>query len=102
MREAALDDPAVSAQARAVRDAAAGDDGFDTAGPEQPPVLVVVIAAVGEHQVGFLAWPAGLAFDRPGVEVVEQRQQLGDVVAVAAGQRDGQRDAAGVDEQMVL
>jgi hypothetical protein len=36
------------------------------------------------------------------VEVFDQRQQLGDVVAVPAGQADRQRDAAGVDEQMVL
>jgi len=36
------------------------------------------------------------------VQRVEQRHQLGDVVAVAAGQRDGQRDTRGVDEQMVL
>ena len=36
------------------------------------------------------------------MQVVEQRQQLGDVVAVAAGQRDGERDAGGVDEQVVL
>jgi hypothetical protein len=36
------------------------------------------------------------------VQLIEQRQQLGDVVAVAASQRNGQRDAAGVDEQVVL
>jgi hypothetical protein len=32
------------------------------------------------------------------VQVVQQREQLGDVVAVAAGQRDGQRDAGGIDQ----
>jgi hypothetical protein len=36
------------------------------------------------------------------VQVVQQRQQLGDVVAVAARERDRQRDARRVDEQMVL
>jgi hypothetical protein len=36
------------------------------------------------------------------VQIVEQRHQLGHVVAVAAGQLDGQRDARRVDEQMVL
>jgi len=36
------------------------------------------------------------------MEVVEQRQQLRHVVAVAAGQRDGERDAGRVDEQMVF
>jgi hypothetical protein len=36
------------------------------------------------------------------VQLIEQRQQLGDVVAVAAGQRNAQRDAGGIDEQVVL
>jgi hypothetical protein len=35
------------------------------------------------------------------VQCVEQRQQLRHIVAVAAAQRDRQRDAAGV-EQMVF
>ena len=65
-------------------------------------MLVMVVAAVGEEPVGFLAWPADLPSDWPPVEVFDQRQQLGDVVAVPAGQADRQRDAAGVDEQMVL
>ena len=82
--------------------AAPGDDGFDASGPEQAAVFVVVIAAVGEDLVGLLARPAGFARDRAGVEVVKQWQQLGDVVSVAAGQRDGQRDAAGVDEEVVF
>jgi hypothetical protein len=36
------------------------------------------------------------------VQILEQRDQLGDVVAVATGEGDRKRDAAGVDEQMVL
>ena len=102
VREAALDDPAVPAEPGAVAGAAPRDDGLDAPGPEQAAVLVVVIAAVGEHNLGFLAWPADLALDRPVVQVIKQRQQLGDVVAIAAGQRDGQRDPGGVDEQVVL
>ena len=65
-------------------------------------MLVVVIATVGKEPVGLLAWTTDLSGDRPAVEVFEQRDQLGDVVAVPAGQSDRQRDAAGVDEQMVL
>ena len=65
-------------------------------------VLVVVVAAVGRDEVGLLARAPDLPGDRPGVQDIEQRQQLRDVVAVAAGQRDGQRDPAGVDEQVVL
>jgi hypothetical protein len=100
--EAAFDDPAVGAQVRSVFDAASGDHGFDPASPHQAPVLVVVVAAVSEDHVGLLAGPAVLAGDRSRVQIVEQRHQLGHVVAVAAGQLDGQRDARRVDEQMVL
>jgi hypothetical protein len=38
----------------------------------------------------------------PAVKIFDQRQQLGDVVAMPTGQADRQRDAAGVDQQMVL
>jgi hypothetical protein len=58
----------------------------------------VVVAAVGEQPVGLLARAAWLAGDSSGVQVVQQRQQLRDVVAVAAGQLDGERDAGRVDE----
>lgn len=102
VREAALDDPALAAEVGAVLDTTLCDDGFDPAVPEQPAVLVVVIAAVGEHPVGLAARAARLAGDRPGVQVLEQRDELRDVVAVAAGQRDRERDPGRVDEQVVL
>ncbi len=102
MREAALDDPALAAEAGAVLGAAAGDDRLDAARPKQPAVLVVVVAAVGEHEVGLLARAADLAGHRPGVQRVEQRQKLGDVVAMAAGQGDRERDPGRVDQEMVF
>lgn len=102
MREASLDDPALAAQAGAVRCPAASDYGRDAECPQQPTVLVVVIATVGQDTIGLLAWPAALAGHWPGVEVFQQRDELCDVVAVPASQRDRQRDAAGVDEEMVL
>jgi len=46
-------------------------------------VLVEVIAAVAVERVGALARPSALAGD--GADGVDQRQQLGDVVAVTAG-----------------
>jgi hypothetical protein len=67
VREAALDDPALCAQARSVLDAAPGDDRLDPASPQQAAVLVVVIAAIGQQPVGLLARSTPLAFDRPGV-----------------------------------
>ena len=66
----------------------------------EPAVLVVVVAAVGEQRVGPAAGPADAAAYRG--HPVEQREQLGDVVAVAAGERPRQRQPAAVYEQMVL
>jgi hypothetical protein len=45
-----------------VRGAAAGDERLDAAPPEEPAVLVVAIAAVGDDEVGLLARPAALAW----------------------------------------
>src|SRR3954471_24434931 len=85
----AFDDPAVSADPVAVLGVAATDHGLDSSRPEQAALLVVVVAAVSDHPVGSAAGPAREAGD--GRYAVEQRQQLSDVVAVAAGQRPGQR-----------
>ena len=95
VREAALDDPALAPEAGAVRDTPPGDDRLDVARAQQAAVLVKVVAAVGQDDVGFLTRATDLPGDRTGVQLVKQRDQLRDVVAVAAGQRDGQRDARG-------
>jgi hypothetical protein len=78
---------------------AAGDHRLDPARPELTAVLVVVIAAVGEQPLGASARPADLA-DR--LHTVDQRQQLGDVVAMRAGHRHRQRHPVRVSQQMVL
>jgi hypothetical protein len=57
--------------------AAASDQRLDPAGSQQPPVLVVVITAVGEQRAWLLAWLATLACNRSGVQVVQQRQTVG-------------------------
>ena len=75
---------------------AAGDLGLDPALPELAPVLVVVVAAVGGDPLGASAGAADLAAHR--WHPVDQRDQLGDVVAVAAGDRPGQRDPGRVYE----
>jgi len=63
-------------------------------------VTVVVVAAVGGQAIGTSARrPDAAAQRRHGVE---QRQQLRDVVALAAGQGAGERDTGGGDEQVVL
>jgi hypothetical protein len=97
VREGPLDHPPLAAQPRAVALAAPRDHRLDAAGPQLTAVLVVVIAAVGQQPLGALARPADLAAHRP--DAVDERKQLGDVVAVPAGQADGQRDTAGIGEQ---
>lgn len=74
--------------------------GPDAALPQEPSVLVVVVAAVGEEHVRPSARPA----DDSGHcrDLVQQGQQLGDVVAVAAGQRRRERDPLAVGDDVVL
>ena len=98
--EGAFDDPALASQAGAVRGLASRDHGLDPARPDAAAVLVVVVAAVAEHPFGAAAWPADAAADRR--DAVEQLGQLGDVVAVPAGERPRERDAAALYEQVVL
>ena len=98
--EGALDDPAVAAEAGAVFGLAAGDLRGDPALAELAAVLVVVVAAVGKQQ----RWPpsrsAGAAADWR--DAVEQGGQHERVVAVGAGQEPGQRQPAGVGQEVVL
>lgn len=98
--EGALYDPPGLAEAGTVRGAAAGDLGCDPASPDETAVFVVVVAAVGEQSPGPVAWPAAQAADAG--YGVQQRHELGDVVAVSAGQRDGERGSVPVDDQVVL
>ena len=83
-----------------MRGATAGDLRGDAALPQQPAVLVVVVATVGEHlaRPSFRSAPAA-ANGRDGVD---QGEQLGDVVTVATGQDDGQGKPVGVGDQVVL
>ena len=98
--EGALDDPAGAAESGAVLGLATGDLGSDAKLAQQAPVLVVVVAAVGGDPLRPSAWAADLA--AYGWHALEERDQLRDVVAVAAGDRPGERDPAGVYEQVML
>ena len=98
--EGALDDPAPAAQPRAVLGAVARDDRLDAPAPQRPAVAVVVVAAVGDDLVGTLARATVLASDPS--DPIDELRQLGDVVAVASRERGKQRNAAAVDDQVVL
>ena len=98
--EGALDDPAGAAEAAAVLGLAASDLRFDPAGAELAAVLVVVVAAVGGDPIGPSAGSADLAAYRR--DALDERDELGDVVAVAAGDRPGERDSGRVYEKVML
>jgi hypothetical protein len=61
--DGAFDDPAEDAQAGTLRLAAFGDERSDASLPEQTPVLVVVVAAVGQQRIQPPAWTADPAGD---------------------------------------
>ncbi len=99
-RECALDHPADLAQSGAVGDASSGDHGFDAAFPQQVAVLVEVVTPVGVQTPRLAARVSPSSSNRR--DRVEQGQELGDVVSVAAGERDGDRVSVPVDDQMGL
>lgn len=98
--EGPLHHPTHLAWPRAVGHAASGDHRLDAALPQQATVLVEVVAPVGIQVPRLAARPSPQSPDRP--DRVEQWQQLGDVVAVAAGECDGERGSVPVDYQVVL
>lgn len=98
--EGALDDPAVTAKAGAVGDATSCDLGSDPALAEQPPVFVVVVATIGTEAIGAPTRASDPAAHRR--HPVDERDQLGDVMAVTAGDRPGERDPCCVYEKVML
>ena len=99
-RDRSFHDPAVHAQAGAVPGATPGEVRGDLEPADLVPVDLVVIAAVGVQVLGAAQWLATLTADRR--DGLDQRDQLGDVVAVAAGGDCRERDAVRFDDQVVL
>ena len=60
----------------------------------------MVVAAVGAHPVGPSARAADAAAYRR--HRIDERDQLGDIVAVAARDRPGERDSGRIDQEVVL
>ena len=78
--EGTFDDPALAAETGAVLGLPTRDDGLDATRPELTPRAPVVVATVG----------------------VEEREQLGDVMAVAAREAPGQGRATAVGQEVML
>lgn len=68
--------------------------------PCSTPRRAMVVPAVGVEPSRPASWFADYAADR--WDGVERRDELGDAVAMAAGQRHGGRGAVGVGDQVVL
>ena len=98
--EGTLDHPADLAQSGTVSDAASRDQRLDAPLPQRAAVLVEVVAPVGIQAPGLAAGTSPQTPDRR--DGVEQRQELGDVMPVAAGEGDGERGSVPVDDQVVL
>jgi hypothetical protein len=83
-----------------VGDLAAGDLRCDAALAELAAVALRVVAAVCDELVGSATRPADDSAH--GRDPVDERDQLADVVAVAACECKGERDACLVDDQVVF
>jgi hypothetical protein len=98
--EGPFNDPPLPAEPRTMAGLSAGNGRLDTAFPEQASVLVVVVAPVGQKLAGASSRSADAAAHRR--HAVEEFEQLGDVVAVAARQRPCERQPTAVYEQVVF
>ena len=98
--EGALDDPAVTTKSGAVPGLSPRDLGRDAPRAQLPPLRPVVVGAVGADFVGSPARSADAAPDRR--HPIDERDQLGDVVAVAAREPPGKRDPGRIDQEVVL
>ena len=96
----ALNDPARAAQPAPVRRPALGELAVDPASMQRIAMRLRIVAAVTLDQAGFAPRATGASAQRRNG--VDQRQQLGNVVPVGAGEQRRQRDPARLGENMVL
>ena len=96
----ALDHPALLAEPGAVLGLAFGDPRLDPSSAQLATVRFGVVAAVAEQRLRPPPWPAALA--PHGRNRFQQRQQLGDVVAVGGAEQAAEWDTAAVGDQVVL
>lgn len=98
--DGAFDDPAFLAEAGAVLGSLPGDLGSDAAGAELPAPLLRLVSTVADHLLGSSPGPSPLAAHRR--DAIDQRDQLGDVRVVAAGQPERERGAPSAGQRMML
>jgi hypothetical protein len=91
-RDRSLDDPASAAEPGSVRPLRLGDFRLDVPAAQFALSLVRAVGAVAVQRARAAAGSATTSAH--GRDRVHEREQFGDVVAVAAGERNGQRRAA--------
>src|SRR5487761_2631379 len=98
--DGSFDDPAGFSQAAAVFGSASRNLRLDAWRLESRSMRVRIVAAISLDEVRFALRTPRLARDRGNR--LDQRQQLGDIVAVGLGQNDRERNAFRVGEDVVL
>jgi hypothetical protein len=95
-----FDNPACLAETAPMQRIAPRDQGTNPLSMERATIFVVIVSAVGLDEARFAQWAARQAADR--WDRRNQRQQLGDIIAVGPGQDDRERDALGFGDEMVF
>jgi hypothetical protein len=95
-----LDDPAVATEPGTVLGVAPRDLRFDGALARLATARRLVVGAIAADPLRPPTRPTDLAAQRR--HALEERDQLGAVVAIAACERPGKRDPAALDEEIVL
>jgi hypothetical protein len=96
----AFHDPPRAPKPTAMGRAALGELAIDAAAMQRVAMRLRIVASVALNQSRLVNGATGTAPE--GWNRVDQRQQLGDVVAVGARQQRGQRDAVRIGENVVL
>jgi hypothetical protein len=99
-RVRSLDHPTVDPQSASVRLSASCDHRLDASELAGDPVRARVVGTIGEQAVRASTRMADLPGDLR--DRIDERHELCDVMDVGAGQADGQRDPASIDEDVVL
>lgn len=79
---------------------ASGDQRPDPEVAQEAAVRVGVVAAIGDERLRSSQWSPALATHR--WDRLDEREQLGDVMAFGADQQAGERYAVGVGDQVML
>ena len=99
-RVSLFNDPSEHAQPNAMFSAASRDHRFDAAFAQSSTMRIAIVAAIGVDDLWSLKWSTARATDRGNR--VDERHQLGDVVAVRVAEDSADGNAIDVYKDVVL